>query len=64
MIGGFVRAHLESLTEADVGALEMVMEMPDTDLAEWLTGREPIPPQEDAPMLRRMRDYMRNSLTR
>ena len=64
MIGGFVRAHLESLTEADLVALETVMEMPDTDLAEWLTGREPIPPQEDTPMLRRMRDFMRNSLAR
>jgi antitoxin CptB len=64
MIGGFVRAHLESLTEADLGALETVMEMPDTDLAEWLTGREPIPPEEDTPMLRRMRDFMRNSLAR
>ena len=64
MIGGFVRAHLESLTEADIDALETVMEMPDTDLAEWLTGREPIPPQEDTPMLRRMRDFMRNSLAR
>jgi antitoxin CptB len=64
MIGGFVRAHLESLTEADLDALETVMEMPDTDLAEWLTGREPIPPEEDTPMLRRMRDFMRNSLAR
>ncbi len=40
------------------------MEMPDTDLADWLTGREPIPPKEDTPMLRRMRDFMRNSLAR
>jgi len=64
MIGGFVRAHLETLTEADLDALETVMEMPDTDLAEWLTGREPIPPEEDTPMLRRMRDFMRNSLAR
>ena len=64
MIGGFVRAHVESLTEADLDALETVMEMPDTDLAEWLTGREPIPPEEDTPMLRRMRDFMRNSLAR
>jgi antitoxin CptB len=64
MIGGFVRAHLESLTEADLGALETVMEMPDTDLAEWLTGREPIPPKEDTPMLRRMREFMRSSLAR
>jgi antitoxin CptB len=58
MIGGFVRAHIESLTDADLGALEAVMEMPDTDLAEWLTGREPIPAEAETPMLCRMRDYL------
>jgi antitoxin CptB len=57
MIGGFVRAHLGSLTESDLDALEAAMEMPDTDLADWLTGRVPIPPEEETPMLRRMRDF-------
>jgi antitoxin CptB len=58
MIGGFVRAHLDNLSEADLDALEAVMEMPDTDLADWLTGREAIPPDADTPMLRRMRDFL------
>ena len=58
MIGGFVRDHLDSLSEADVDALEAVMQMPDTDLADWLTGREAIPPDAETPMLRRMRDYL------
>jgi antitoxin CptB len=58
MIGGFVRAHLDTLTEADVDALEAVMEMPDTYLADWLTGRAAIPPEEDTPMLRRMREFL------
>ena len=57
MIGGFVRANLASLTDADLDALEAVMELPDTDLADWLTGRMPIPPEEETPMLRRMRDF-------
>jgi antitoxin CptB len=57
MIGGFVRANLSSLTDADLDALEAVMEMPDTDLADWLTGRVPIPPEDETPMLRRMRDF-------
>ena len=59
MIGGFVRAHVASLTEAELDALEMVMEMPDTDLADWLTGRVPIPPEEETPMLRRMREFQK-----
>ena len=58
MIGGFVRAHLAALTEADLDALELVMEMPDTDLADWLTGLVPIPPEDETPMLLRMRDFL------
>ena len=64
MIGGFVRAHLGSLTEADLDALELLMDMPDTNLADWLTGREPIPAGEETPMLRRMRDFLRDPLSR
>jgi antitoxin CptB len=64
MIGGFVRAHIDSLTEADLDALELLMDMPDTNLADWLTGREPIPAEEETPMLRRMRDFLRDPLSR
>ena len=59
MIGGFVQAHLSSLSEADIDALETVMEIPDTVLADWLTGRAPIPPEQETAMLRRMRDYLK-----
>jgi antitoxin CptB len=32
------------------------MELPDADLADWLTGRVAIPPEQDCPMLRTLRD--------
>jgi antitoxin CptB len=57
LIGGFVRAHLASLTEAELDALEAIMDLPDTDLADWLTGRMAIPPERETPMLRRMREF-------
>ena len=52
MLGGYVAARLASLTHAEMDALEAVMELPDTDLADWLTGRLPIPAESDSPMLR------------
>ncbi|HVZ10084.1 succinate dehydrogenase assembly factor 2 [Rhodopila sp.] len=58
MIGGFVRANLGAFTEADLDAMEAVLELPDAPLADWLTGRAPIPPEEDTPMLRRIRDSL------
>jgi antitoxin CptB len=58
MIGGFVRANLDTFSDADLDALEIVLEMPDAPLADWLTGRLPIPPEDDTPMLRRIRDSL------
>jgi len=58
MIGGFVRAHHDSLTADDLDALEAVLEIPDTFLADWLTGREPIPAEAASPMLLRMKDFL------
>ncbi len=54
LIGGFVRARLDRFTPEEMDALEAVMELPDAMLADWLTGRQPIPPDLDQPMLRAM----------
>jgi antitoxin CptB len=54
LLGGFVRAQLDLLTEADIEALEALMDLPDPDLADWLTGRRPIP-DDASPMLSRVR---------
>jgi antitoxin CptB len=55
MLGGFLRAHLATLDDADLTALEALLELPDPDLADWLTGRTPIPAEQDTPMVRRIR---------
>ena len=55
LIGGFVRARLAAFTESDLDALESVMDLPDAVLADWLTGRLPIPQEADTPMLRAIR---------
>jgi antitoxin CptB len=64
LLGGFVRRHLDALPESDLTALEALLEIPDNDLADWLTGRLPIPPEADSPMLRRVRDAAGHSLSR
>jgi antitoxin CptB len=56
MIGCFVATNFEIMSEAELDALEAVMELPDVDLADWLIGRRPIPPGMDNNlMLERMR---------
>ena len=55
LVGGFVAPRLAGFTEPELDAIEAVMELPDVDLADWLTGRLPIPPSADSPMLRAIR---------
>ena len=64
LVGGFVAARLAAFTDPELDALEEILEMPDVDLADFLTGRRPIPPESDSPMLRRIRDAAGEHLER
>lgn len=55
LIGTFVRTRLDRFTESELDEIERVMEFPEPVLADWLTGRAPIPPDADCPILRDMR---------
>jgi antitoxin CptB len=54
LLGGFVQRHIAAFRESELVALEELLELPDNDLADWLTGRSPIDPAADTPMLRRI----------
>ena len=64
LIGNFVRTRLDTLSDSDVNALEAIMELPDAVLADWLTGRLPIPQEADTPMLRAIRQAALNGEAR
>ena len=54
LIGGYVASHIGAMDEAELGLLQTLLELPDPDLADWLSGRRPIPPEHDGPLLRAM----------
>ena len=54
MIGGFVSRHLATLSEAEMAEIESVLDLPDVDLSDWLSGRREPPPNVRTPMLERM----------
>jgi antitoxin CptB len=56
MVGGFVARHIAGFSESELTQIEAVMELLDVDLAEWLSGQRPVPPEFESPMLRRMVD--------
>jgi antitoxin CptB len=55
-IGGFVRARIAGLTDGELTALEELLELPEPDLADWLTGRRPMPSIADTSLLQRIKD--------
>jgi antitoxin CptB len=55
IIGDFVKAEIATMTPTDMDELETLLKHNDTELADWLTGRLPIPPHADTTMLRRIR---------
>ncbi|MCW8084070.1 succinate dehydrogenase assembly factor 2 [Roseococcus sp. MDT2-1-1] len=54
MLGGFVRRHLAALSPPELDELEAILEMPDVDLTDWLSGRRPIPEEAQGPLLARI----------
>jgi antitoxin CptB len=54
LVGGFVARRIAAFTEAELDELEAVLELDDVDLADWLSGRRPIPAEAMTPMLARM----------
>ena len=54
MIGGFVTRHIGAFSERELGEVEAVLDLPDVDLSDWLSGRREPPPAVRTPMLERM----------
>jgi antitoxin CptB len=57
IMGRFADAEIGSMSEADLGEFERLIEVPDRDLFGWITGEVPIPANYDSPVLRRLRDF-------
>ncbi len=57
LIGGYVRRHIGAMPESEMDALEQVMDLSDADLADWLTGRRPIPQDVNSPTLQAIRAF-------
>jgi antitoxin CptB len=56
LLGGFVQRHIAALHDSELAALEALLDIPENELGDWLTGRMAIPVEADTPMLRRVRD--------
>jgi antitoxin CptB len=54
ILGRFADAALEGMNEEELDQLEALMNLPDPDLLAWVLGQNPVPPEQDTSMFRRL----------
>ncbi len=52
LVGGFAASELPRMTAMELGAFERLLDVPDQQLLVWATEQEPVPLEQDSPMLR------------
>lgn len=57
ILGRFADAHIGELSEAELDDYERLIENPDPDLLNWVTGASAMPAVYDTAMFRRLRDF-------
>lgn len=64
MLGGYVFARADTLTEDDLNWLEALMMQQDVDIMAWIMGKQPPPPAFDTAMMRDMQklDYIEETM--
>ncbi len=63
IIGGFVTAKIDTLSDTQRDSLEQVLDQADADLMDWLRGRRPMPVDDTWEILSLIKDYQQSLLT-
>jgi len=57
LLGAFADAHLEGLSDDQLGRYEALLELSDPDLFAWIRGREAVPPAYDNDVFKLLQDF-------
>lgn len=57
LLGPFADAKIGDLSDAEMSEFELLMEVPDRDLFQWLTGEAETPDNYDGPVFRAVRRF-------
>jgi len=64
VMGQFADMNLPAMSEAEVEEFERLLEIPDPQILDWITGAEAIPVDHDTPLFARLRAAPREALKR
>lgn len=59
LMGGFADDYLDDMTEDELSEFESILNLPDQDVYEWITGRRPTPLEYEGSVYTKLRDYCR-----
>jgi len=54
LLGQFARAHIAEFGAEELDQYDSLLGASDNDIFAWLTGRAPVPPESDTPVLRKL----------
>ena len=57
ILGRFADAHLPGFSQEQLDRYEALLEMSDPDLYNWITDREPVPPEHDHDVMALLRAF-------
>ena len=64
VVGLFARAHVPTMDDDELGALEALLEAPDQELYAWVSEREPVPENFDGPMFQCLKAFRTDAAIR
>jgi antitoxin CptB len=64
ILGRFADAHLAGFDKAQLDRYETLLDCPDADIFDWVSGRVVLPPQHDNDVTRLLLTYSNNSCGR
>ena len=54
IVGRFADARIEAFSDAELDAFERLIEIPNAELYAWIVGNDPVPAEQDTPVLRQL----------
>ncbi|NNE58698.1 MAG: succinate dehydrogenase assembly factor 2 [Hellea sp.] len=57
MLGGFLKANIDTLSDAELDAFEILLSAKDHDIYDWITEKQPVPKQYDEELLAKIRQF-------
>lgn len=57
LLGTFATAMIDGLSGPELDQFEHLLDQPDGDFFKWLTGEQPVPPEHDSALFRRIQAF-------